>query len=208
MEGIINQAQHQLQQKREQRISVEKQLAIVRKEEDEITSTIQYLTRTSSCSESISESTKIPTPSKPSTPIKPIPSTLKTQASYSPSPEKNEFTKMEEDIEKIVQNSSIGRKKWYIIFNGPFKGIYSDWALTSPHIIGQSVSHKSYTSEEVAKQALKESYKTVTTEEVQKSRRFISLNQRLQEQIPKMKPVDLIRSIPTTRERRNEEAIR
>ncbi|PWA89022.1 hypothetical protein CTI12_AA107090 [Artemisia annua] len=147
--------------------------------------------------ESTSEST--PSPSKPSTPIKSRPS--KTQESESPSSRKNEFIKIEEDVEEIVQNSSIGKQKRYVIFNGPFKGIYSDWSLASPHIIGKSVSHKSYTSQEEAKQALKESYKTVTTEEVQKSKRFVSLNQRLQEKSPKINPIDLIRSSTTTRER-------
>ncbi|PWA60009.1 reverse transcriptase [Artemisia annua] len=196
MEGILKQAQHHLQQKREQVISLEKQLTIAREEEEKLANTVQYLTQTTT-SESTSEST--PSPSKPSTPIKSRPS--KTQESESPSSRKNEFIKIEEDVEEIVQNSSIGKQKWYVIFNGPFKGIYSDWALASPHIIGKSVSHKSYTSQEEAKQALKESYKTVTTEEVQKSRRFISLNQRLQEKSPRINPIDLIRSIPTTRER-------
>ncbi|PWA67013.1 reverse transcriptase [Artemisia annua] len=128
-------------------------------------------------------------------------SKYKTQESESPSSRKSEFIKIEEYVEQIVQNSIIGKQKWYVILNGPFKGIYSDWALASPHIIRKSVSHKSYTSQEDAKQALKESYKTVTTEEVPKSRRFISLNQRLQETSPKINPIDLIRSIPTTRER-------
>ncbi|PWA56316.1 Enzymatic polyprotein [Artemisia annua] len=167
MEGILKQAQHHLQQKREQVISLEKQLTIAREEEEKLANTVQYL----------------------------------TQESESPSSRKNEFIKIEEDVEEIVQNSSIGKQKWYVIFNGPLKGIYSNWALASPHIIGKSVSHKSYTSQEEAKQALKESYKTVTIEEVQKSRRFISLNQRLQDKSPRINPIDLIRSIPTTRER-------
>ncbi|PWA54470.1 reverse transcriptase [Artemisia annua] len=133
MEGILKQAQHHLQQKREQVISLEKQLTIAREEEEKLANTVQYLTQTTT-SESTSEST--PSASKPSTPIKSRPS--KTQESESPSSRKNEFIKIEEDVEEIVQNSSIGKQKWYVIFNGPFKGIYSDWALASPHIIGKS----------------------------------------------------------------------
>ena len=201
MEGLLKSARHQLQQKREQRISLEKQLAIIRQEEEKLANTVEYLAQTDN-SESTTEST--PSPSKPSTPVKSKPSTSKTQTSGLPS-SKAEFIKIEEDVEEIVQKSSIGKKKWYVIFNGPFRGIYTDWALASPHIIGQSVSHKSYTSQEEAQQALKEAYKTVTTEEVQRSKRFISLNQGFQERLRegshKMNPIDLIRKIPTTKER-------
>nr|GEX67061.1 enzymatic polyprotein [Tanacetum cinerariifolium] len=77
--------------------------------------------------------------------------------------------KREEDIEKILQNSSHEKQKWYVIFNGPFRGIYNDRAIANTHIIGKSVTHKSYLKKEAAEKALGESYKTVTTEEVQKS---------------------------------------
>ncbi|GJX28089.1 enzymatic polyprotein [Tanacetum coccineum] len=73
--------------------------------------------------------------------------------------------KQEEDIEKILQNSSYEKPKWYVIFNGPFRGIYTDWATASTHIIGKSVSHKSYLTKEAAEKALEESYKTIATEE-------------------------------------------
>ena len=76
---------------------------------------------------------------------------------------------MEEDVEEILQQSSIGKQKWYVIFNGPFRGVYRNWAITSSHIVGQNVTHKSYPTKEVAEIALKESYKTVATKEVQKS---------------------------------------
>nr|GEU81030.1 enzymatic polyprotein [Tanacetum cinerariifolium] len=76
--------------------------------------------------------------------------------------------KREEDIEKILQISSHGKQKWFI-FNGPFRGICNDWAISSTHIIRKSISYKSYLIKEAAEKALKESYKTVTTEEVQKS---------------------------------------
>ena len=45
MEGILKQAQHHLQQKREQRISLEKQLAIVKKEEGKVQDFLQYLSK-------------------------------------------------------------------------------------------------------------------------------------------------------------------
>ncbi|GKC26660.1 enzymatic polyprotein [Tanacetum coccineum] len=96
----------------------------------------------------------------------PVTATSKTQQSSSPSRGEKEFMKREEDIEKILQNSSHGIQKWYDIFNGPFRGIYNDWAIASTHIIGKSVSHKSYLTKEAAEKALGESYKTITTEEV------------------------------------------
>ncbi|GJY94896.1 enzymatic polyprotein [Tanacetum coccineum] len=109
--------------------------------------------------------------------------------------------KREEDIEKILQNSSHGKQKWYVIFNGPFRGIYNDWAISSTHIIGKSVSHKSYLTKEAAEKALGESYKTVTTEEVQKSQQFVSLNQHLQSQTAKLNAINKMKNVPTTSER-------
>ncbi|GJU89821.1 enzymatic polyprotein [Tanacetum coccineum] len=125
--------------------------------------------------------------------------TPNTQRSSSPSPGEKEFIQREEEIEKVLQNSSHGKQKWYVIFNGPFRGIYHDWSIASTHIIGKSVTHKSYLSKEAAEKALAESYKTITTEEVQKSQQFVSLNQ--QSQIAKLNAVNKIRSIPTTKER-------
>nr|GEV98194.1 enzymatic polyprotein [Tanacetum cinerariifolium] len=109
--------------------------------------------------------------------------------------------KREEDIEKILQNSSHGKQKWYVIFNGPFKGIYNEWAIASTHIIGKTVSHKSYLTKEAAEKAIGESYKTVTTKEVQKSQQFVSLNQHLQSQTAKLNEINRMKNIPTTRER-------
>ncbi|PWA86820.1 Enzymatic polyprotein [Artemisia annua] len=208
MESITKQIKHQLQQKGEQRISLEKQLAIIIKEENELFNSLQFLTQTSS-SGSAAESIEKPSPLKPSSSKqsmsgstrKVTPSTSKTQASYSPQPKKSEFTKMEEDVEEILQQSSIGKQKWYAIFNGPFRGVYRDWAIASSHIVGQNVTHKSYPTKEAAEIALKELYKTVATEEVQKSQRFTSLNQNLAEQIAKINAAKRIKSIPTTRER-------
>nr|GEU89002.1 hypothetical protein [Tanacetum cinerariifolium] len=88
-----------------------------------------------------------------------------TQRSSSPSPGRKEFMKREEDIEKVLQNSSHGKPKWYVIFNRPFRGIYTDRAIASTR---KSVSHKSYLTKEATEKALEESYKTIATEETQK----------------------------------------
>ncbi|GKC40728.1 enzymatic polyprotein [Tanacetum coccineum] len=106
-----------------------------------------------------------------------------------------------EDIEKILHNSSHGKQKWYVIFNGPFRGIYNDWAIASTHIIEKSVSHKSYLTREAAEKSLGESYKTVTTEEIQKSQQFVSLNQHLQSQIAKLNAINRMKNVPATSER-------
>ncbi|KAK3043654.1 hypothetical protein RJ639_000070 [Escallonia herrerae] len=45
--------------------------------------------------------------------------------------------------------------KWYAIFNGPRRGIYSTWAEASKHILGSSVRHRSYKTIEEAELALK-----------------------------------------------------
>ncbi|GJZ33786.1 hypothetical protein Tco_0579222 [Tanacetum coccineum] len=82
-----------------------------------------------------------------------------------------------------------------------YKGIYTDWAIASTHIIGKSVSHKSYLLKEAAEKTLEESYKTITTEEVQKSKQFVSLNQHLQSQTAKLNAISRMKNIPTTKEK-------
>nr|GEY55173.1 enzymatic polyprotein [Tanacetum cinerariifolium] len=109
--------------------------------------------------------------------------------------------KREEDIEKVLQNSSHGKPKWYVIFNGPFRGIYTDWETASTRIIGKSVSHKSYLTNEAAEKALEESYKTIATEETQKSKQFVSLNQHLQSQTAKLNAFNRMKNISTTKEK-------
>nr|GFC30724.1 enzymatic polyprotein [Tanacetum cinerariifolium]GFC30749.1 enzymatic polyprotein [Tanacetum cinerariifolium] len=109
--------------------------------------------------------------------------------------------KREEDIEKVLQNSSHGKPKWYVIFNGPFRGIYTDWATASTHIIGKSVSHKSYLTKEAAETALEELYKTIAIEETQKSKKFVSLNQHLQSQTEKLNAFNRMKNILTAKEK-------
>nr|GEV00510.1 enzymatic polyprotein [Tanacetum cinerariifolium] len=109
--------------------------------------------------------------------------------------------KREEDIKKLLQNASHGKPKWYVIFNGPFRGIYTNWATASTYIIEKSVSHKSYLTKEAAEKALEESYKTIATEETQKSKQFVSLNQHLQSQTAKLNAFNKMKNIPTAKER-------
>ncbi|GKE99198.1 enzymatic polyprotein [Tanacetum coccineum] len=171
MEAIIKTVQSQLQQKREQLASLKEKITSLKeqaisieKEEKELCNLLQSLTQNLETTSELIETSTI-TQKQP----EPVTSTSKTQQPSSPSPGEKEFMKREEDIEKILQNSSHGKQKWYVIFNGPFRGIYNDWAITSTHIIGKSVSHKSYLTREAIEKALGESYKTVTTEEIQKS---------------------------------------
>ncbi|GJS11881.1 enzymatic polyprotein [Tanacetum coccineum] len=203
MEAIIKTVRSQLQQKREQLASLKEKITSLKeqaisieKEEKELCNLLQSLTQNlETASEPIETSTN--TQKQPES----VTSTSKTQQSSSPSPGEKEFMKREEDIEKILQNSSHGKQKWYVIFNGPFRGIYNDWAIASTHIIGKSVSHKSYLTKEAAEKALGESYKTVTTEEVQKSQQFVSLNQHLQSQTAKLNAINKMKNVPTTSER-------
>nr|GEV63442.1 enzymatic polyprotein [Tanacetum cinerariifolium] len=203
MEAIVKIVQFQLQQKREQLASLKEQIASLKeqaisfeKEEKELHNLLKSLTQNlETTSEPIETSTH--TPRQP----EPITSTSKTQQSSSPSPREKEFMKKEEDIEKILQNSSHGKQKWYVIFNGPFRGIYNDWAIANTYIIGKSVSHKIYITKEAAEKALGKSYKTVTTEEVQKSQQFVSINQHLQSQTAKLNEINRMKNIPTTSDR-------
>nr|GEZ01348.1 enzymatic polyprotein [Tanacetum cinerariifolium] len=185
MEAIIKQVQLQLQQKQEQKASLKEQISIVEKKEAELQDVLQNLTQ------------NIRTRPESSTQA----SNSNTQQPSSPSPGRQAFMKREEEIEKVLQNSSHEKPKWYVIFNGPFRGIYTDWATASTHKIGKSVSHKSYLTKEAAEKALEESYKTIATEETQKSKQFVSLNQHLQSQTAKLNAFNRMKNIPTAKEK-------
>ena len=47
--------------------------------------------------------------------------------------------------------------KYYVIFNGPMRGIYDEWHKASQFITGRNITHKSYGNLEDAKQALDDS---------------------------------------------------
>jgi hypothetical protein len=48
-------------------------------------------------------------------------------------------------------------KKWYVVFNGPFPGIYDDWFKAAPHCQKISgVHHEAFATREEAQKALKE----------------------------------------------------
>ncbi|GKD95442.1 hypothetical protein Tco_1375279 [Tanacetum coccineum] len=123
MEAIIKTVRSQLQQKREQLASLKEKITSLKeqaisieKEEKELCNLLQSLTQNlETASEPIETSTN--TQKQPES----VTSTSKTQQSSSPSPGEKEFMKREEDIEKILQNSSHGKQKWYVIFNGPFR---------------------------------------------------------------------------------------
>lgn len=66
------------------------------------------------------------------------------------------------EVNKQVAKASI-KKEYYVIFNGPMKGIYDEWHKAAQHIHGQpSIIHKKYPTIEEAKKALGGSYAAIT----------------------------------------------
>ncbi|XP_010523114.1 PREDICTED: uncharacterized protein LOC104801502 [Tarenaya hassleriana] len=79
---------------------------------------------------------------------------------------------------------------WYAIFNGPFRGIYINYAIVSQHTTGKKVSYQAFQSKEEAQKALNELYKTMAQKQpVEPKAQLPSIR------IPK------IAQIPTTREK-------
>ena len=56
-----------------------------------------------------------------------------------------------------------GKKKAYVIFDGPMKGIYQNWETTKLHTNGKNVRYKGYETLEEAKTAYNAVYKEVAT---------------------------------------------
>lgn len=52
--------------------------------------------------------------------------------------------------------------KWYVIFDGPFAGLYKNWAIVNSHVQGQKYTFKKYDTKEEAQKEFNEAYKTIT----------------------------------------------
>ncbi|MED6171735.1 hypothetical protein PIB30_043538, partial [Stylosanthes scabra] len=59
------------------------------------------------------------------------------------------------------QKPEVQRSYW-VIFNGPMKGIYDDWSKVQIHVTGTPYGHKKYPSLTEAKQALKDAEAATT----------------------------------------------
>ncbi|KAI9072337.1 hypothetical protein K1719_045700 [Acacia pycnantha] len=100
--------------------------------------------------------------------------------------EENEIKAQKEKDEQEM------KKKWYVIFNGSFRGIYKEWHIVAQHIQGKNVIHKSYPSREEAEKAYKKSFKEIAAKEPEKEQERKKL-------VMRTPPVQISR-IPTSRE--------
>lgn len=121
--------------------------------------------------------TKIINVETPTTTEEPTKKTLNEQQSFSSTssagsmPEEDTKKSWAEKVEQEDEESKNGldqpsdvvdlqpEKNVYVIFDGPMKGIYNNWAIASLHINGKNVRHKAYPTMEKAKEAYKASYK-------------------------------------------------
>jgi hypothetical protein len=89
-------------------------------------------------------------------------------------------------------------KKWYVVFNGPFPGIYYDWYKAAPHCQKISgVTHRAYATKEEAEKALKDH------KELEKSRNKIYLGPRTfsettRSKTPERAPMKILGRIPSS----------
>lgn len=92
---------------------------------------------------------------------------------------------------KRITAKEAQQEKYYVIFNGPFRGIYRDWHTVARLTQGMSkILHKSYNTEEEANKAFAESNKEITTS-IPTTSQITTLN----------KPEATIAKIPTFQER-------
>jgi hypothetical protein len=76
---------------------------------------------------------------------------------------KNQAPVPEMELARKISSSSTKQKEYYVIFNGPMKGVYDDWHKAAPHIQGKSnIIHKKYPNIEEAKKALNGGYAALT----------------------------------------------
>jgi len=103
--------------------------------------------------------------------------------------------KRKSPIDEIIVR---GPKKWYVVLNGPFPGIYDDWYKVAPHfqkIFG--VTHRAYATKEEAEKALKD------PKELDKSGNEIYLGPRtfsetIRSKAPERAPMKILGRIPSS----------
>ncbi|XP_071699737.1 uncharacterized protein [Rutidosis leptorrhynchoides] len=114
---------------------------------------------------------------------------------------------MTEEEEQSQQTSypEEPKKKWYVIFDGPSKGIYNNWATANQFILGRSVTHKSYKTLEAAKVAFNEAYKTIATQPANEAKRLgsgmVNLNHYLYGQTASLNAMNRMKNILSTTEK-------
>ncbi|CAL1383188.1 unnamed protein product [Linum trigynum] len=109
---------------------------------------------------------------------------------------------MVEEDEKYEEDERKSKKgKWYVIYDGPFRALYNNWAIVSHHVTGHNIKHQSFSTKEEAEkslkgteQVLKESYREMAMK--QKAEPTTS-QKRLVMKIPSIS----IKDIPTTRQK-------
>jgi hypothetical protein len=79
---------------------------------------------------------------------------------------KNGVSTIQQNVQNILIDpidQQMGKYEAYVIFDGPFKGIYRSWAIAKQHITGKNVRNIGYKTMEEAKLALYGSYKEIAT---------------------------------------------
>ncbi|KAK2381926.1 hypothetical protein QL285_069493 [Trifolium repens] len=76
---------------------------------------------------------------------------------------KNGVPTFQESVLVDPIDQQMGKYAAYVIFEGPFKGIYRSWAIAKQHVIGKNIRHKGYKTMEEAEIALYGSYREIAT---------------------------------------------
>lgn len=148
------QIQHQLKQKQEQIEAAERSLSLIRREEDELKQTLAVL-------QGMNRTTEPET---------------KKEAKLVNEKNKQLRSNMVEKEEKEQEN----QKKWYVIYDGPFKGIYNNWAIANRYITEKAVTHQSFNKKEEALAAIAKvnSHKKAVISEQTRKKKMISLGKK------------------------------
>lgn len=87
------------------------------------------------------------------------------QPAEKPKLQKEEKPDEEKQRLKEVINTSYPKedkkKKWYVVFDGPQKGVYTDWGVVQHIVKGKTYGHKAYSEERDARAALDLAYRTM-----------------------------------------------
>lgn len=194
----MKQIQQQLEQKKEQKASLLKQLETIKHEEEQLQQSLQILSSQKIKQQETEEETKSSSSKSEKEEFPEI-----QQVNQKP---KKWYEYVEEEECPKIQSSNQESKKWYVIFNGPHKGIYNDWGIANSHIVGKNVTHKSYKSKIEAEAAYRDAYKTVTMDHVQHSSKTVLLGTpqkttSLPKSLNQLNARKAFESIPTTKEK-------
>lgn len=198
--------QNQIEQKNQQKEALLQKLQAIEGEKASLEETLRILAATQIKTEVKTEDIKaLPKPNFQPQEFKEAAQTAQQAVEKAESSKKQSWAELvEEEEERQEAERKAKKNKWYVIFNGSFRGLYNKWEIAAQHINGNNVVHKSFDTKEEAQKALEEDKTYAATVRRPPAKEKLTIIPKRgfnpAERIRQLKTVDQIRAAKTVSE--------